>query len=83
MGTMVRRLVIALVLLADLAAADILVLKGPSGQLYLTNRGAKSGYKIISRYREFAGSSGLGLRSLKLGDSARFDDPVRLVSSEL
>ncbi|MGH7821396.1 MAG: lytic transglycosylase domain-containing protein [Candidatus Binatia bacterium] len=77
----VQLVTIGLLLSASVAAADILVMKAPNGQLYLTNRGEKSGYKVISRYREFAGSSGLGLRSLRLGDSARFDEPVREVAS--
>jgi soluble lytic murein transglycosylase-like protein len=64
-------------MIATTANAEILVLRGPSGQLYLTNRGEKSGYKVISRYREFYGSSGMGLRSRLGGDPSKYEEIVR------
>ena len=63
------------------ATADILVMKGPKGELHLTNRGRKAGYRVIARYREFQGSSGMGLRSLRAGDSTRFDDALRRIAA--
>lgn len=69
------------VFLGGPALADILVLRSSQGQLFLTNRGERPGYRVVARYREFAGSSGLGLRSLRVGDSSRFDDLVRQASA--
>lgn len=71
--------VVALVsLLAVTAAeAEILVLKGPNGQLYITNRGEKVGYRVLSRHREFFGSSGMGLGNAREGDSSRYEEAVR------
>src|SRR5688500_5257009 len=63
--------------LATPAVADILVLKDSGGRLFITNRGEKSGYKVISRYREFGGSSGLGLRGRGPRDSGAYDDVIQ------
>lgn len=74
-------LALAAAVLASPATADILVMKGPNGELHLTNRGGKAGFRVIKRYREFQGSSGMGLRSLRAGDSIRFDDTVRRIAA--
>jgi transglycosylase-like protein with SLT domain len=65
------------VLGATAAFADILVMKGSDGRLLITNRGEQSGYKILSRHREFFGSSGMGLGSRLGGDPAKYEDAVR------
>jgi hypothetical protein len=64
------------------ARADILVMSGPDGRMLITNRGARSGYKVISRHREFAGSSGMGLYSAAGGDPSKYEDAVRLASHQ-
>lgn len=66
---------------ATAAKAEILVLKGPNGQLYLTNRGEKAGYRVLSRHREFFGSSGMGLGSGREGDWAKYEGTVRVTAS--
>jgi hypothetical protein len=76
------RLTLAAILFAGTASADILVLRGPNGQLYLTNRGEKSGYQVISRHREFYGSSGLGLRSFRGGDPSKYEEALSRLSTE-
>lgn len=74
------RQILAAVLLASISAtvanADILVMEGPTG-LLISNRGQRSGYKVISRHREFYGSGGLGIYARAGGDPAKFEDAVR------
>jgi soluble lytic murein transglycosylase-like protein len=72
--------VVGALLGAVTAQADILVMQGPDGQLLLTNRGERAGYRVISRRREFLGSSGMGLRAQFGGDPARYEDAVRAVA---
>lgn len=75
--------VILVVLLAAASArAEILVLKGASGDVLITNRGQRSGYKVLSRHREFFGSSGLGLRVAVGGDPAKYEETVRRVARQ-
>jgi soluble lytic murein transglycosylase len=64
------------------AWADILVMSGPDGRMLITNRGERSGYKVISRHREFFGSSGMGLHSAVAGDPSKYEDAVRLASHQ-
>jgi soluble lytic murein transglycosylase-like protein len=66
----------AVLALAGIAHADILVLSSPDGKVLVTNTGEKSGYKVLSRYREFVGSSGMGLRSAKSGDASKYEEAV-------
>ena len=77
-----RLLAVALtaVSMAGAARADILVMSGPGGQMLITNRGERSGYKVISRHREFFGSSGMGLYSAIGGDPGKYEDAVRLAA---
>jgi hypothetical protein len=65
---------------AVLAHADILVMQGPDGRTLITNRGQRTGYKVISRHREFFGSSGMGLYSSVGGDPAKYEDAIRLTA---
>ena len=67
---------------AGVASAEILVMQGPNGQLLLTNLGERSGYKIISRHREFSGSSGMGLHASMGGDPSKYEETVRLTAKE-
>ena len=64
------------------ARADILVMSGPDGRMLITNRGERTGYKVISRHREFFGSSGMGLYSTVGGDPSKFEDTVRLAAHQ-
>ncbi len=59
------RTVLAVVALLGVSRAhgEILVMQGLNGHLLITNLGERSGYKIISRHREFYGSSAMGLRA--------------------
>ena len=79
MAMMSKAAVLLFLFLAGTASADIFVLRGPNGQLHLTNRGQKSGYKVISRYREFQGSSGMGIHSLR--DSNAYDVTLQDVAT--
>jgi hypothetical protein len=79
---LVRGIIAALVLLASSANADIFVLRAPDGGLLITNRGQKSGYKVISRHREFKGSSGMGLWLRENPDAAKYDEVVRGVAQQ-
>lgn len=76
--------VLALAVLSGAGAAygEILVMEGPSGNLLLTNRGQRSGYRIISRHREFYGSSGMGLGSPVAGDPSKYEEAVRLTAKQ-
>lgn len=79
-----RRMLAASVLvlaLAGVARAEILVMQGPTG-LLITNRGERSGYKVISRHREFFGSGGLGLHARFGGDPSKYEDAVRVAARE-
>jgi transglycosylase-like protein with SLT domain len=69
---------VAVLALAGVARADILVMRGNDGRMLITNRGERSGYKVISRHREFFGSSGMGLYSPVAGDPSKYEDAVRL-----
>jgi len=64
------------------ARAEILVMQAPNGGLLITNQGARSGYKVISRHREFYGSSGMGLHAPIGGDPAKYEDTVRLTAKQ-
>lgn len=77
-------LVVAVVSLlgVDAAHAEILVMQGSNGRLLITNRGQRDGYKVLSRYREFFGSSGMGLRASVGGDPAQYEEMVRLAARE-
>ncbi len=81
-----RRLLAAAVFLGLLASAsaraDILVLKGANGDLLITNRGQRTGYKVISRWREFFGSSGLGLRAAVGVDPSKYEETVRRLARQ-
>jgi soluble lytic murein transglycosylase-like protein len=68
-------------LLAPVAHADILLMKDATGHIFLTNRGPVTGYRVVTRYREFVGSSGLGLHSLNARDAAKYDVLVSDVAS--
>jgi hypothetical protein len=68
--------------LGTAAYADILVMLGPDGRTLITNRGERDGYKVISRHREFFGSSGMGLYSAVGGDPSKFEDAVRLTAHQ-
>src|SRR5882724_4650038 len=84
MGSAIR-LTAALTLalsLATAAHADILIMLGPDGRTLITNRGERSGYKIISRHREFFGSSGMGLWAKFAGDPSKYEDAVRLTANQ-
>lgn len=59
------------------AFADILVMKASDGRLLITNRGQRSGYTVLSRHREFFGSSGMGLQSMASGNPSKYEDAVR------
>ncbi|HSD10117.1 MAG TPA: lytic transglycosylase domain-containing protein [Candidatus Binatia bacterium] len=72
--------VVAVLCGASTARGEILVMQGPSGNLLITNRGERSGYRIISRHREFYGSSGMGLRAPFAGDPSKYEETVRLTA---
>jgi hypothetical protein len=76
-----HRWIVAFAVVATLvsgsARADILVMRSPSGETFISNRGTRPGYAVVKRIRELPGSSGMGLRSLKGGDSSRFDPLIR------
>jgi soluble lytic murein transglycosylase-like protein len=83
----VRRACVVVVALAALFGAgpanpEILVMQGPTGRLLITNLGERSGYKIISRHREFYGSSGMGLHASVGGDPSKYEETVRLTAKE-
>lgn len=82
-GRTLGALLAAAVVSAPLASADILVLKDSTGRLFITNLGQKAGYRLISRHREFRGSSGLGLHSAHGGDPTRFEEAVRRAAAEV
>src|SRR5262245_12322267 len=73
---------VAVLFVGGAAQAEILVMQGPNGQLLLTNRGERSGYRIISRHREFFGSSGMGLHASLGGDPSKYEETVRLTAKE-
>jgi soluble lytic murein transglycosylase-like protein len=73
---------VAVLFVGGAAHAEILVMEGPNGQVLLTNRGERSGYKVISRHREFYGSSGMGLRASVGGDPSKYEETVRLTAKE-
>jgi hypothetical protein len=73
---------LATVCMGGAARADILVMSGPDGRTLITNRGERSGYKVISRHHEFFGSSGMGLYSAVGGDPSKYEDAVRLASHQ-
>ena len=62
---------------AGVARSEILVMQGPDGRTLITNRGARSGYKVVSRHREFFGSSAMGMYAPVAGDPAKYEDTVR------
>jgi hypothetical protein len=66
-----------LLLWAGVAQSEILVMQGPDGRTLITNRGARSGYKVISRHREFFGSSAMGMYAAVGGDPAKYEEAVR------
>src|SRR5215470_13918536 len=72
----------AALIVGGAAHAEILVMQGPNGRLLLTNRGERSGYTVISRHREFYGSSGMGLRASLGGDPSKYEETVRLTAKE-
>jgi hypothetical protein len=59
------------------ARAEILVMQGPDGRTLITNRGARSGYKVIARHREFFGSSAMGMYAPVGGDPAKYEETVK------
>ncbi len=65
------------VLVAGSARSEILVMESPDGRMLLTNRGARSGYRVISRHREFFGSSAMGLYAPVGGDPAKYEETVK------
>jgi hypothetical protein len=73
-GTLVA---VGLLLWAGVAQSEILVMQGPDGRTLITNRGARSGYKVISRHREFFGSSAMGMYAAVGGDPAKYEEAVR------
>jgi hypothetical protein len=70
-------LAVGLLLWAGVAQSEILVMQGPDGRTLITNRGARSGYKVISRHREFFGSSAMGMYAAVGGDPAKYEEAVR------
>lgn len=62
--------------------AEILVMKGTAGQVLITNRGERLGYKVISRHREFFGSSGMGLGAAVGGDPSKYEDAVQQAATK-
>ena len=68
---------VGLLLWAGVAQSEILVMQGPDGRTLITNRGARSGYKVISRHREFFGSSAMGMYAAVGGDPAKYEEAVR------
>lgn len=77
----IAAVVVATTLLSGSASADILVMRSPSGETFISNRGSRAGYKVVKRIRELPGSSGMGLRTLSGGDSKRFDPVIRDTAS--
>ncbi|MGH7899264.1 MAG: lytic transglycosylase domain-containing protein [Candidatus Binatia bacterium] len=73
----VTGVLLAVALTSCPAFADILVMKAADGRLLISNRGQPSGYKVLSRHREFFGSSGLGMRSKLAGDPTKYEEAVR------
>ncbi|MEA2625917.1 MAG: hypothetical protein QOD06_1962 [Candidatus Binatota bacterium] len=82
---MARRLAITIATLALVmpmaARADILVLKDAGGRIVLTNLGPRAGFRVITRYREFGGSSGIGMHSLNGRSAAKYDAVVQNVAT--
>jgi soluble lytic murein transglycosylase len=78
------RTVLAVVALLGVSRAhgEILVMQGLNGHLLITNLGERSGYKIISRHREFYGSSAMGLRASVGGDPLKYEETVLLTAKE-
>jgi len=70
-------LAVGWLLCARVVHSEILVMQGPDGRTFITNRGARSGYKVISRHREFFGSSAMGLYAPVGGDPAKYEEAVR------
>ena len=64
-------------LVAGEASADILVMRSAGGDIFVSNRGQRKGWKVVRRMKEFPGSSGLGLKGLKGGDSGQYDAMIR------
>ena len=75
-------LVVVALLGVSRARGEILVMQGLNGHLLITNLGERSGYKIISRHREFYGSSAMGLRASVGGDPSKYEETVRLTAKE-
>ena len=73
---------LAVLSIAGAARADILVMKAPNGQLLITNQGKRDGYQVISRHREFYGSSGMGLRAPIGGDPSKYEEAVTSAASQ-
>ena len=72
------RIALALaVLVAGPASADILVMRSAEGETFISNRGQRKGWKVVRRMKEFPGSSGLGLKGLRGGDSGQYDALIR------
>src|ERR1051326_6365038 len=68
---------VGILLAVTAARADILVMEGPNGRMLITNQGQRSGYKVISRHREFFGSSGMEIYASVGGDPSKYEDAVR------
>jgi soluble lytic murein transglycosylase-like protein len=77
LGGRVWLLVAAFFVMAGPALADIYVMEAPDGRMLLTNRGKRSGYRVISRHREFFGSSAMGLYARLGGDPAKYEETVK------
>jgi hypothetical protein len=67
-GRVLVGIAVGILLAVTAARADILVMEGPNGRMLITNQGQRSGYKVISRHREFFGSSGMGIYASVGGD---------------
>ncbi len=76
MGRLWALLLAGVMLGVPAARAEILVMQSPDGRTLITNRGARSGYKVISRHREFFGSSAMGMYARVGGDPAKYEETV-------
>jgi Transglycosylase SLT domain len=77
LGARVWLLAVGLLVVAGAASSEMLVMEAPDGRMLLTNRGARSGYRVISRHREFSGSSAMGLHAPVGGDPAKYEETVK------
>jgi soluble lytic murein transglycosylase-like protein len=68
---------VGLLLVAGAAGSEMLVMEAPDGRMLLTNRGARRGYRVISRHREFSGSSAMALYARLGGDPAKYEETVK------